>query len=89
MAVPIYVSCQSGRKEFLRVVQGKQSILMIFPGKFFWVYCESSPAFKRQGNVRAPLAQRLLFWMVCSYLELEAISYTYLCIIPIQTPYKS
>lgn len=35
MAVPIYVSCQNGRKEFLWVVQDKQHNLMIFPGKFF------------------------------------------------------
>lgn len=40
MEVPVYVSCQNGRKEFLWLFQSKQDDLMIFPGNSF----ESSPA---------------------------------------------
>lgn len=40
MAVPVHVSCQNGRKDFLGVVQGKQDNLTIFQGNFFGVCCE-------------------------------------------------
>lgn len=85
MAVPMYVYCQSGRKEFLWVVQGKQSILMIFPGKFLECIVKAAQLLKgkEMSGLRwleaSPVEWSVLTWE----LAFKPKSYTYLLIIQI------